>query len=65
VNRILWFSVRGSHEPYPGSTRLPIFDVMRTRFDEEADEEANLARTLKDLLARRILPPRPASGARN
>jgi YVTN family beta-propeller protein len=65
VNRILWFSVRGSHEPYPGSTRLPIFDVMRTRFDEEADEEANFARTLKDLLARRTPPPRPASGARN
>ena len=65
VNRILWFSVRGPHEPYPGSTRLPIFDVMRTRFGEEADEEAKLGRALKDLLARRTAPPRSAAGARN
>jgi YVTN family beta-propeller protein len=56
VNRILWFSVRGPRETYPGCTRLPVFDVMRTRFDEEADEEANLARALKDLLARRTIP---------
>ena len=65
VNRILWFSVRGPREPYPGSTRLPIFDVMRTRFGEEADEEAKLGRALKDLLARRTAPPRLAPGARN
>jgi hypothetical protein len=65
LNRILWFSVRGSREAFPGSARLPIFDVMRTRFDEEADEEASLARALKGLLARRTSPPRFASGARN
>ena len=65
VNRILWFSVRGPREPYPGSKRLPVFDVMRTRFDEQADEEAQLARALKNLLARRTTPPGPASGARN
>jgi YVTN family beta-propeller protein len=65
VNRILWFSVRGPREPYPGSTRLPIFDVMRTRFGEEADEEVKLGRALKDLLARRTAPPRLAPGARN
>jgi len=65
VNRILWFSVRGPHEPYPGSTRLPIFDVMRTRFGAEADEEAKLGRALKDLLVRRTAPPRSAHGARN
>ncbi len=65
VNRILWFSVRGPREPYPGSTRLPIFDVMRTRFGEEADEEAKLGRALKGLLAGRTAPPRPAPGARN
>ncbi len=65
VNRILWFSVRGAQEAYPGSTRLPVFDAMRTRFNEEADEEAKLDRALKDLLARRTPPPRSASGARN
>jgi YVTN family beta-propeller protein len=65
VNRILWFSVRGPREAYPGCTRLPVFDVMRTRFDEEADEEANLARVLKGLLARRTSPPHSPSGAHN
>jgi YVTN family beta-propeller protein len=65
VNRILWFSVRGPHETYPGSAHLPIFDVMRTRFAEEADEDANLARTLKGLLAQRSSPARPVSGKHN
>ena len=65
VNRILWFSVRGPREPYPGSTRLPIFDVMRTRFGAEADEEAKLGRALKGLLAGRTAPPRHAPGERN
>jgi YVTN family beta-propeller protein len=65
VNRILWFSVRGPHESYPGSTRLPIFDVMRTRFDEEADEEAELNRALKDLLARHTPRLRPVSDDRD
>lgn len=65
VNRILWFSVRGAHEPFPASTRLPIFDAMRTRFDEEADEEASLARALKSLLARHTSPVRAVSGDRD
>jgi YVTN family beta-propeller protein len=65
VNRILWFSVRGAHEPFPASTRLPIFDAMRTRFDEEADEETSLARALKGLLARRTSVPRAVSGDRD
>jgi len=65
VNRILWFSVRGPRESYPETTCLPIFNAMRTRFDEEADEEASLARAVKDLLARRTPVPRPAAGARN
>jgi hypothetical protein len=65
VNRILWFSVRGAREPFPGSTRLPVFDAMRTRFDEEADEEANLARAVKGLLARRTSRARAVSGDRD
>jgi YVTN family beta-propeller protein len=65
VNRILWFSVRGAHEPFPASARLPIFDAMRTRFDEEADEEASLARALKSLLARHTSPVRAVSGDRD
>jgi hypothetical protein len=65
VNRILWFSVRGPHETYPGSMHLPIFDVMRTRFAEEADEDANLACALKGLLAQRSFPARPVSGKHN
>jgi YVTN family beta-propeller protein len=65
VNRILWFSVRGAHEPFPASTRLPIFDAMRTRFDEEADEEASVARAVKGLLARRTSPSRSVSGDRD
>jgi YVTN family beta-propeller protein len=51
LNRIIWFSVRGSKQPYPAIARMPVFDVMRTELDQESDEEANLARALKRLIA--------------
>ncbi len=64
LNRIIWFSVRGG-EGYPDLSRLPAFDAMRTRVDQEADDEANLSRAVKSLLARRTSPPRSAPSARN
>lgn len=65
LNRIIWFSVRGARENYPDLSRLPAYDAMRTRVDQEADAEANLARALKSLLARHTSSSRPAPGARN
>ena len=64
VNRILWESVRGPHEPYPTETHLPVYSAMRTRYDEEADEEAQIVRAVKDMLARRT-PPHGSPGARD
>jgi YVTN family beta-propeller protein len=65
LNRIIWFSVRGAREDYPSLARLPAFDAMRTRVDQEADDEAKLALALKTLLARRAPPSRSASDSRN
>jgi hypothetical protein len=53
LNRIIWFSVRGAERSYPALVRMPVFDVMRTRLDEEADEELSLTRVTDRLLARR------------
>jgi hypothetical protein len=39
LNRIIWFSVRGS-TPMPPIARLPIFDVMRLGLQEEREEIA-------------------------
>jgi YVTN family beta-propeller protein len=64
VNRILWESVRGPYTPYPGSTHLPAYAAMRTRYDEEADEEAKIVRQVKDMLARRT-PPHGDKGPRD
>lgn len=64
VNRILWSSVRGPSTPYPGDTHLPVYSAMRTRFSEEADEEAQLIRAVKDMLARR-LPSRGVKDGRD
>lgn len=38
LNRIIWFSVRGSI-PMPSIARLPAFDAMRLGLQEEDDEE--------------------------
>jgi YVTN family beta-propeller protein len=65
LNRIIWFSVRGERDPYPDLSRLPAFDAMRTRVDQEADDEANLARAVKSLLARRTSQSHSAPSARN
>ena len=63
LNRIIWFSVRGPKQPYPSLARMPVFDVMRTGLDEASDEEANLARAVKRLLASRSGPVRPTRPA--
>ena len=39
LNRIIWFSVKGSL-PMPPISRLPIFDAMRLGLQEEAEEVA-------------------------
>jgi YVTN family beta-propeller protein len=65
LNRIIWFSVRGAGENYPDLSRLPAFDAMRTRVNQEADDEANLARALKSLLARRASPSRSMPSTRD
>lgn len=65
LNRIIWFSVRGTGDNYPDLSRLPAYDAMRTRVDQEANAEANLSRALKSLLARHTSSPRSAPGARN
>ena len=64
VNRILWSSVRGPQSRYPGDAHLPIYSAMRTRFNEEANEEAQIVRVVKDMLARRA-PPHSAKDARD
>lgn len=65
LNRIIWFSVRGARENYPDLARLPAFDAMRTRVDQEAGDEAKISLALKSLLARRTPPSHSAPGARN
>ena len=44
LNRIIWFSVRGS-APMPSIARLPIFDAMRLGLQEEREEVADGARS--------------------
>jgi YVTN family beta-propeller protein len=61
LNRIIWFSVRGAERSYPALVRMPVFDVMRTRLDEEADEELSLTRVMDRLLARRSGSEHPRS----
>ena len=65
LNRIIWFSVRGDREKYPDLSRLPVFDAMRTRVDQEAEDEAKLDLAVKSLLARRTPGSHSAPGARN
>ena len=56
LNRMIWFSVRGSNKTYPLAARLPAFDLMRTITDEESAEQLDLNRQMKMLLARRTTP---------
>ena len=51
LNRIIWFSVRGSTKAYPTVARMPAFDVMRTISDEESAEQLDLNRQMKTFLA--------------
>ena len=53
LNRIIWYSVRGSDDGYPRVARLPVFDVMRTITDEESAEQLDLNRLMKTMLARK------------
>jgi YVTN family beta-propeller protein len=54
LNRIIWFSVRGDSDAYPMVARMPAFDVMRTKGEEEAAEQFDLNRQIKGLLAKRV-----------
>ena len=65
LNRIIWFSVRGGKQAYPRISRIPVFDVMQTRLDEESAEEAGFNRLVKSLLARRSGLRHPASAMPN
>jgi hypothetical protein len=53
LNRIIWFSVRGSGKTYPAIARMPTFDAMRTIDKEERAEQLDINRRIKTLLARR------------
>ncbi len=53
LNRIIWFSVRGDESPYPLAARMPAFDVMRTKSEEEAAEQLDINRQIKEQLAKR------------
>jgi len=46
LNRIIWFSVRGS-VPMPAIARLPAFDAMRLGLQEEREEIAEKVATKK------------------
>jgi YVTN family beta-propeller protein len=65
LNRIIWFSVRGSNKTYPTIARMPAFDVMRTVGDEESAEQLDLNRTMKTFLARRSPKSRESSADRD
>jgi hypothetical protein len=65
LNRIIWFSVRGGKQACPRISRIPVFDVMRTRLDEESAEEADFNRLVKSLLARHSGLRHPASAIPN
>lgn len=54
LNRIIWFSARGDTQPYPGTSQLAAYDVMRTRAIEESAEEIDLNHLMKSLLARKV-----------
>ncbi|HKS80490.1 MAG TPA: hypothetical protein VJR23_03215 [Candidatus Acidoferrales bacterium] len=64
VNRILWSSVKGPRSAYPGVSHLPVYSAMRTRDNEEEEQDAQIVRAVKDMLARRTLP-HSAPGARD
>jgi YVTN family beta-propeller protein len=58
LNRIIWFSVRGGNDLYPKVARIPAFDVMRTKTDQEAAEQFDFNRQIKTLLAKRGMQTR-------
>ena len=53
LNEIIWFSVRGAKSPLPEIARLPAFDAMRAGIAEEAEEQSNVLKRLRTLLAKR------------
>ena len=65
LNRIIWFSVRGSNKSYPTVARMPAFDVMRTVSDEESAEQLDINRLMKTFLARRSPKSRESSADRD
>lgn len=65
LNRVIWFSVRGRQRAYPALAHLPVFDLMRTRAQEESAEVASFHRAWKGLLARRASAARPAPSPRD
>jgi YVTN family beta-propeller protein len=65
LDRIIWFSVRGSYKTYPTVARMPAFDVMRTIGDEESAEQLDLNRAMKTFLARRSPKSRESSADRD
>ena len=64
LNRIIWYSVRGSESAYPVPARVPVFDAMRTGLAERASEQVDVAdidRAIKGLLAVRHVPARTST----
>ncbi|HKV06002.1 MAG TPA: hypothetical protein VJO53_12970 [Candidatus Acidoferrales bacterium] len=60
LNRAIWFSVRGDSLAYPTVAHVPVFDLMRTKTDEEAAEQMDVNREIKSLLAKRSSKTRVA-----
>ncbi len=62
LNEIIWFSVRGKKEPMPEIARLPAFDAMRAGLQEEAEEQLDVIKRMRTLLARRPAENRNTDG---